>query len=69
MKINNHIKNINQKGFTVVKSVLSNQEVKKLLSLVEKYYTKDAKSKNPTFLQHKNKDKTVYNLQYTIYQS
>tara|TARA_Y200000002_G_scaffold383290_1_gene404914 strand:- start:2559 stop:3344 length:786 start_codon:yes stop_codon:yes gene_type:complete len=68
MKINNHIKNINQKGFTVVKSVLSKPEVKKLLSLVEKYYSKDAKSKNPTFLQHKNKDKTVYNLQYKDYE-
>lgn len=67
MNVEQHKKNIKRSGYTVLKSILSKKEVNNLLRLVEKYYALDAKSKNPTFLQHKNKDKTVYNLQYKSY--
>ena len=67
MKINNslkHIKNITKLGYTIVPEALSKQQVQKLSKLVNYYYNIDAKRKNPTFNLHKNKDKTVYNLQY-----
>ena len=62
-----YINDIKKKGYVVVPAVLTKTEVIKLKRLVEQYYLKDAKRKNPTFLQHKNKDKTVYNLQNKNY--
>ena len=67
MKSNNftkHIKNISKFGYTVVPKALSKVQVQKLSKLVNNYYNIDSKRKNPTFKLHKNKDKTVYNLQY-----
>jgi ectoine hydroxylase-related dioxygenase (phytanoyl-CoA dioxygenase family) len=67
MKINNskkHIKNISKFGYTLIPSILNKSKVKLLSKLINNYYNTDAKRKNPTFKLHKNKDKTVYNLQY-----
>ena len=62
-----YISNIKKNGFAIVPSVLSKKEVDYLKQLVEYYYIKDTKRKNPTYLQHKNKDKNVYNLQNKDY--
>ena len=68
MKSLKHINNIKKLGYTVIPKILSTQKVKKLSKLVNYYYDIDAKRKNPTFKQHKNRDKTVYNLQYKDYE-
>ena len=68
MKSKKYIKQIEKNGFTLIPGFLSKSKVKRLTKLVNNFYEIDAKRKNPTFNQHKNKDKTVYNLQYKDYQ-
>ena len=68
MKSKKYIKQIEKNGFTLIPGFLSKSKVKKLTKLVNNFYEIDAKRKNPTFNQHKNRDKTVYNLQYKDYQ-
>jgi ectoine hydroxylase-related dioxygenase (phytanoyl-CoA dioxygenase family) len=62
-----YINDIKKNGFTIVPSVLSKKEVINLKRIVVNYYTIDEKRKNPSYLQHKNKDKNVYNLQNKNY--
>tara|TARA_B100000795_G_C22758540_1_gene422576 strand:- start:102 stop:893 length:792 start_codon:yes stop_codon:yes gene_type:complete len=62
-----YINDIEKNGYTIVPSVLTKTEVIKLKRSVKHYYIKDTKRKNPTYLQHKNKDKNVYNLQNKNY--
>lgn len=65
--MNKFINQIKNKGYTIIPNVLGRNETKRLKKLVEKYYDIDSKRKKPNFLKHKNKDKTVYNLQNKDY--
>ena len=62
-KYKNYIKKIKSNGFVLIQNFLSKSKVKKLTNLVNSSYNIDKKRKKPTFKLHKNKDKTVYNLQ------
>lgn len=63
-----HINKIEKLGYTIIPNILSKNKIKNLNQLVKRYYDLDSKRKNPTYNQHKNKDKTVYNLQYKDYE-
>ncbi len=63
-----YIKNIEKFGYALVPNILSKKKVQTLTTLVNNCYTLDKKRKNPTFNLHKNKDKTVYNLQNKDYE-